>query len=184
MNFALERLECYRGNQGNFSPRSSIRMCLWGVPRGWKARCEVLQNTALNVSSGYCQGQLSSGSNQCGLGFLNFVLPVCKAKEIWWCFSFSSNSNTSFVLPQSGLCFFPPVSFSLVFIQWFVFFALPGWDPWEDLSDSLCGCISSGNRCHFWGNKSLAKTALKILSILFFFKLHFAAVCLQRFCAL
>lgn len=167
MNFALERLECYRGNQGNFSPRSSIRTCLWGVPRGWKARCEVLQNTALNVSSGYCQGQLSSGSNQCGLGFLNFVLPVCKAKEIWWCFSFSSNSNTSFVLPQSGL-FFPPVSFSLVFIQWFVFFALPGWDPWEDLSDSLCGCISSGNRCHFWGNKSLAKTALKILSILFF----------------
>lgn len=62
MNFALERLECYRGNQGNFSPRSSIRTCLWGVPRGWKARCEVLQNTALNVSSGCCQGQLSSGS--------------------------------------------------------------------------------------------------------------------------
>lgn len=47
MNFALERLECCRENQRNFSLERSVRICLWGVPRGWRARCEVLQNTAL-----------------------------------------------------------------------------------------------------------------------------------------
>lgn len=47
-------------------------------------------------------------------------------------------------------------------------FTLPGWDPWEDLPDSLCGCISSGNRCHFWGNKNLVETAPKILCSFFF----------------
>lgn len=70
------------------------------------------------------------------------------------------------------------MSFSLVFIQWFVLFALPGWDPWEDLPYSLCGCISSGNRCHFWGNKSSVKTAPKILSSVFFFLFTSFCCCL------
>lgn len=155
MDFAIERLECYKENQGNFSSNRSIRMWLWVVPREWKTRCELLQNTALNAS---CLQPVWAWAPK-------FCTACIQGKEIWWCFNFSSSSNTSFVLLQIIFFFFPPESFSLVFIQWFVLFALPGWDPWEDLPDSLCGCISSGNRCHFWGNNSLVETAPKILSV-------------------
>lgn len=99
VNFALERLGCCRENQGNFSSESSIRMCLWGVPTGWKPRCEIFKNPALNVSS-----------DQCGLGFLNLVLLVCKEKK----FGDASASPPVLAHPLDSfkVWFFPQCPFS------------------------------------------------------------------------
>lgn len=74
--FCTGKAGMLQGEQGNFSSERSIRMWLWDVPRGWKSRCEILKNPALNVLR-----PGTAGSNQCVLEFLNFVLLVCKEKK-------------------------------------------------------------------------------------------------------
>lgn len=38
-----------------------------------------------------------------------------------------------------------------IFTQLFYVYHTPGWNPWQDLTDSICCCSSVGDRHHLWG---------------------------------